>query len=1005
MRILRIQFENLNSLPSGDVDLEHGPLAEAGIFAITGPTGAGKSTLLDALTLALYGRAARYDKEPNPQDMMSRHTGSCRAEVLFEVPRGRYQARWELRRAHGKADGRVQAARRSVVEDATGAVLAQKIDEADRLVEELTGLDFERFRRSVLLAQGDFARFLKAKPDERAELLESLTGTSIYSELSMLAFREATRREEELAARREALGRVSLLSPEERDAKTGDIARLAGELADLEKGRAALAGRLDAGVQLRERLTEETRLAGAKTALENEAAEAAPALARLETHRLAAPFLAPLDTLDGLERRAVADEQETAEAETAASRAVDAFASGLEAARSMVCRELALTDVAISRAQGHLRELGETLARAEAAEEAAAKEAEHAAKILEERRQGRSEEALAAGFDRLEQKRNALFELRTAMEKRDDAAAEAARLSDEEARLGGEIEAARQEKGAAFQEAEAQAALLEDARANLALQERIAGLAEQRADLKEGSPCPLCGALDHPYARALPSSPIEEARRHLQAAKMANDTAAREARIAAEGLTRAEERLAGVQRRRGEIRWEQTADHEAYEKAARTVRIYTVEGLEEAFADLAKERAAHETLTREVREAEARHHAAEKGLLSCRAKTAQLREKRAAAEAARETASQKRETLQREEARLTAGDPVAGSADSREVERLAAEWKTLDGAFAALDPLRRAVTATAAAAAERRKTLAGVRKAVEAQANAVLEALQGSPFDGVKALRAARLDAAEVRRFEKLEKELAARGQELEGRFHHVREQIRALREAAAPEGEALAALERERAALDARATAATEARATLRNDLARDEEARRGHAEEAARLEAEACELAVWTHLRRLIGSANGAAFRQFAQGLSLDLLVRHANRHLARLSDRYRLRRVDGGELSLEIVDLHQAGATRPMASLSGGESFLASLALALGLSDLAGRNVRIDSLFIDEGFGSLDADTLDLALAALDALRLRNKTVGVISHVELLKERIPVQIRVEKKTGGVSVLRLPE
>jgi len=97
--------------------------------------------------------------------------------------------------------------------------------------------------------------------------------------------------------------------------------------------------------------------------------------------------------------------------------------------------------------------------------------------------------------------------------------------------------------------------------------------------------------------------------------------------------------------------------------------------------------------------------------------------------------------------------------------------------------------------------------------------------------------------------------------------------------------------------------------------------------------------------------------------------------------------------------------MQSLSGGESFLASLALALGLSDLAGRNVRIDSLFIDEGFGSLDAATLDLAVAALDSLRLTNKTVGVISHVELLKERIPVQIRIEKRTGGMSILHVPQ
>lgn len=132
---------------------------------------------------------------------------------------------------------------------------------------------------------------------------------------------------------------------------------------------------------------------------------------------------------------------------------------------------------------------------------------------------------------------------------------------------------------------------------------------------------------------------------------------------------------------------------------------------------------------------------------------------------------------------------------------------------------------------------------------------------------------------------------------------------------------------------------------------------------------------------------------------MIRHANKHLQRLAERYRLRRRAGEALDLEIIDLHQAGVARPMASLSGGESFLASLALALGLSDLAGRNVRIDSLFIDEGFGSLDADTLDVAIAALESLRLNQKTVGIISHVDLLKERITTQVQVERGAGGIS------
>ena len=175
------------------------------------------------------------------------------------------------------------------------------------------------------------------------------------------------------------------------------------------------------------------------------------------------------------------------------------------------------------------------------------------------------------------------------------------------------------------------------------------------------------------------------------------------------------------------------------------------------------------------------------------------------------------------------------------------------------------------------------------------------------------------------------------------------------------------------------------------------------AALAEETAQLKTWTQLSALIGSHDGKKFRVFAQGLSLEVLLRHANTHLARLNPRYHLGRADGENLDLEIIDLYQASARRPMSSLSGGESFLASLALALGLSDLAGRNVQIDSLFIDEGFGTLDTETLDTALSALESLRLQEKTVGIISHVEVLKERIGVQINVARQPDGCSALKV--
>jgi exonuclease SbcC len=163
------------------------------------------------------------------------------------------------------------------------------------------------------------------------------------------------------------------------------------------------------------------------------------------------------------------------------------------------------------------------------------------------------------------------------------------------------------------------------------------------------------------------------------------------------------------------------------------------------------------------------------------------------------------------------------------------------------------------------------------------------------------------------------------------------------------------------------------------------------------------WEKLNYLIGSADGKKFRRYAQGLTLDYLIQLANSHLLKLNDRYVLQRRKDQELSIEVIDTFQADVTRPTTTLSGGETFLVSLALALGLSELAGRNTTIDSLFLDEGFGSLDAETLETALAALDSLHASGKTIGIISHIEALKERIPVQIHVQKLSGGVSSLHI--
>jgi exonuclease SbcC len=157
-----------------------------------------------------------------------------------------------------------------------------------------------------------------------------------------------------------------------------------------------------------------------------------------------------------------------------------------------------------------------------------------------------------------------------------------------------------------------------------------------------------------------------------------------------------------------------------------------------------------------------------------------------------------------------------------------------------------------------------------------------------------------------------------------------------------------------------------------------------------------LWQRLSSLIGSADGAKYRKFAQGLTLDHLIYLANRQLTQLHGRYQLNRKLAGDLEMEVLDMWQGDVARDTRTLSGGESFLVSLALALALSDLVSFKTSIDSLFLDEGFGTLDGETLEIALNALDSLNASGKMIGVISHVEALKERIPLQIRVAKSVG---------
>ena len=186
MKINSVRFKNINSLQGEwKIDFTQPPFVDNGVFAITGATGAGKTTLLDAICVALYQQTPRLGSiNKNTNELMTRGTADCLAEVEFEVKGVGYRAFWSQRRSRNKVDGNLQDSVVELVQISDGKILASQVKKMSTLIETLTGLDFARFTKSMMLSQGQFAAFLNAAANERAELLEELTGTEIYGLIS-----------------------------------------------------------------------------------------------------------------------------------------------------------------------------------------------------------------------------------------------------------------------------------------------------------------------------------------------------------------------------------------------------------------------------------------------------------------------------------------------------------------------------------------------------------------------------------------------------------------------------------------------------------------------------------------------------------------------------------------------------------------------------------------------------------------------------------------------------
>lgn len=934
MRLLAVRLQNLNSLSgTHEVRFDAVPLSAAGVFLITGPTGAGKSTLLDAMTLALYGRAARYGND-RADEMMSRHTAECLAEVDFETGGETLRAIWRLRRARGKANGKLQPVERRLANATTGDILAEKAAEMDRIIEEKTGLDVHRFLRSVLLAQGQFAAFLKAKPNERAELLEKITGTEIYSDLSVLAFETHKAKDEAARTLKERLGAVTVLD---------------------DAGRATLEGTLTEAQTNAARLQTESQASAQQLRDQREHAVIVAEIAKLTAaHHGLQQSQAGL-SVEVSKTKAAAEE---AKQQRAKREPVWEQAAGMAAQSEQFEKQLGE-----SRAmyQTWAKEQKEAAARREAAEKALAVHADATQALEAWLKKNASDAELGETLPKL---RVAVSEWRGVFEKLTEGRkrhAEALALQQNLAKA--ESAAAALAKQGMEATAKAKKDRMEMERLTKALEsqreltrhaEQVAGFDEHRQELNPGEECPLCGALEHPFAQTKTNfeSQLQAARKLLSGLEQQREKANRELATLERELAKNEAEVVAENKRIAEIK-KRVSELEAPTDGV--LEQWTAEEKQKCAVVQSSLVGAQLNGTTSPQDAER-----DIGVLEQRAAMFVKR---------RDESVQKRGERQKIEGDIQLAQQEQ-AAKTKRLDELKAEGVTLRAKADALKAQLNELLGDKTLHEDRQQHEGCVTAAekIWREAETQLNTLQTQC-----AATMAMLEQLEVRR------------QPFSGQS--------VLDETALSELDASA-----KRLNDAFANKRTEL-GSLEQQVRNDDEARERRESGGAELQAAETEALRWGRLKELIGSADGAKFSRFAQSLTLRQLIGLANEHLKTLAERYRLMAAEGDELDLRIVDLYQANVDRPMESLSGGESFLASLALALGLSELASRHHPIDSLFIDEGFGTLDSETLEVALSALENLRSRGKTIGLISHVELLKDRLTTQVRVVRGAGGTS------
>ncbi len=1076
MKILELRFKNLNSLyGQWHIDFTESEYAYNGIFALTGPTGAGKSTILDAICLALYGSTPRLGRiTQSNNDIMSRQTGECFAEVVFASQAGRYRCHWSHHRSRKKAEGELQSPKHEIAEaDGEQKVLETKLTAVLSLVEEKTGMDFDRFTRSILLAQGGFDTFLKATVEQKSKILEQITGTKIYSEIS-IGVHERLREEKNLLSNLEAETRgILILSPEEESTVTEKLTlaqkeegALATSFSDLTKAITWLKGITDLEDEL-------GKLASEKKELERDILAFDPERTILEGALKAATLEGVYASLSEL-RKQQKEEQASLERETLALPALESKAKeGIETLKKAE-KDTLLAKSALQEAAPTLKQVRtldqkidnltatleeNTLAIAKDVASLGTTKKERETKEKKKAAEQKKLAAIETYFVEHASDKNLVTELTgivaqiQALETKQD---EVGKKEGEKKRSAKALEVAEKAletcKKKSVKLLEKQVAALSGLQAKqealslllgnkplsgyrtekeYLLREReylarIAALEEHRQNLAEGKPCPLCGSVEHPFAKG--NVPLADKTEKMidSLTKIITDAEALESEI--QNLMKAEiaatRALTEQEKLESEALFATSHARQASESAVQgekeTKEVYaalqqgvadvlTLYGITELPEDLTL---LQDSLRLRKESWQAQENAAKSIETSLGAIKGELQHLDGVIATYESALLEKQKVLKElgtsfeslKTKRYTLyGEKVADDEEEKlsQAIKTAEAWEKEEGKASAelLQTLSTAKTRIEAL----QTSLAKRKPDLETKESRFLEELSSLGFADEQGFLSASLTSVQRSHLAQEAKALDERQATLKTKVDDRRarlegEKARNLTEL--PLSELHSLFVEKEAALQEVRDGIAEHRATIKGNS----EAKQRIEKKLGNIESQKREVAKWEKLHSLIGSADGKKFRNFAQGLTFELMVGHANRQLAKMSDRYLLIRDESQPLELNVVDNYQAGEIRSTKNLSGGESFIVSLTLALGLSKMASRKVRVDSLFLDEGFGTLDETSLETALKTLSGLQQDGKLIGVISHVSAMQEMISTQITVTPSSGGKSILSGP-